>query len=184
MRPHAGAPGRAGTQDHSGDQMSATALQLEERHCPLCGPGTPRQVKFPPNFDSQDLSAKVFSARRMPDRRHFRLVECEKCGIIYSDPACDPSQLASLYEQSAVTYGSQEEQIYDSYAAVLDRALPSVRGRKSFVEVGGGRGFMLRWAAERGFAEQIEIEPSADAERKFQPPHPGARFIRGIFKKG
>lgn len=159
-------------------------LKLETRYCTLCGPEGEKAVKYPPNFNEDDLNAAIFSARRMPDRRHFRLVECKKCGIIYSDPACDPSQLAKLYLQGLVNYGSQEEQIYSSYATVLDRALPSLKKRGTFLEIGGGRGFMLRYGATNGFAEQIEIEPSADAEKKFEPSSKNSRFMRGIFTKG
>lgn len=159
-------------------------FQLQDRFCTLCGPSAGKKVKYKPNFSAADLNAAVFSARRAPDRKHFRLIECAECGIIYSDPACDPSQLPSLYEKSAVTYGSQEEEIYQSYAPVLDRALKLVRGRNSFIEIGGGTGFMLKYGAKHGFKTQTEIEPSADAERKFAPCSPQARFIRGVFKPG
>src|SRR5262249_9070721 len=118
------------------------------------------------------------------DRRHFRLVKCDECGIVFSDPACDTSTLAQLYQHSAVTYDAQEEEIYQSYAPVLARALPVVDRRGTFLEIGGGRGFMLRWGAEQACQQQIETEPSADAERKFSPPSKRARSIRGIFSRG
>jgi SAM-dependent methyltransferase len=164
--------------------MPNEPLRLEPRHCTLCGPSAGKKVKYPANFDENDFSVAVFSARRMPDRRHFQLVECEGCQMIYSDPACDPSRLASLYQQATVNYTKQEEQIYDSYAAVLDRVLPLAKNRGTFLEIGGGNGFMLRYGAKHGFARQIEIEPSADAEKKFDPPTPNASFIQGIFKPG
>lgn len=158
--------------------------ELQSRHCTLCGPSAGKKIKFPANFDPADLNATIFSARRAPDRRHFRLVECAGCGIIYSDPACDPSRLAFLYQQSSVNYGEQEEQIYESYAPVLDRGLKGLKSRKTFLEIGGGRGFMLKYGAEHGFDELIEIEPSADAEKKFVAPTRASRFIRGIFESG
>lgn len=168
----------------SGDAAIGILGGLEDRHCALCGAGAPKNVKYAASFRAEDLNARIFSARRMPDRRHFRLVECGNCGIIFSDPACDPSNLAALYQQSSVSYGSQERQIHDSYAPILDRALARTPNRSLFLEIGGGTGFMLRYGAEKGFREQIEIEPSADAERKFVPPGPGGRFIRGVFERG
>ncbi len=159
-------------------------MKLEARQCTLCGPKASKRVKYATRFSEQDLNAEIFAARRMPDRCHFQLVECEECGMIFSDPACDPSALSELYSEAAVNYGKQAEQIYDSYALVLDRALPRISKRGTFVEIGGGTGFMLKWGAENGFKEQIEIEPSADAEKKFEPASKGARFVRGIFKKG
>ena len=159
-------------------------IRLQERHCALCGPGAAKKELFAPSFDPADLNAEVFSARRTPDRRHFRLVECQVCGMVFSDPACDPSELASLYERGEVRYDSLEGQIYRSYAPVLDEAAQRSTGRGTFLEIGGGSGFMLRYGAQRGFASQIEIEPSADAERKFSPPSSSARFIRAPFKRG
>ncbi len=43
---------------------------------------------------------------------------------------------------------------------------------------------MLRYGAENGFGRQIEIEPSRDAETKFQPQSKNAEFKRGIFIRG
>jgi SAM-dependent methyltransferase len=141
-------------------------------------------VKYEANFSAHDFNDAVFSARRSPDRRHFRLVECGRCGMIYSDPATDPASVAGLYETSRVTYGDIEEQILASYAPILDLALPRLGHRGAFVEIGGARGFMLRYGAEQGFAEQIEIEPSSDAEKRFVAESPKARFIKGIFTRG
>lgn len=163
---------------------SAPGLKLEPRFCTLCGPEAGKKVKYAANFSEEDFSVKVFSARRAPDRKHFQLIECDRCQMIYSDPACDPSRLASLYHDATVNYDDQSEQIYESYAAVLDRALPLVKHRGTFLEIGGGHGFMLRYGAEHGFAKQIEIEPSRDAELKFKPVSANAQFIRGIFTKG
>lgn len=159
-------------------------LKLESRFCTLCGPDAGKKVKYPANFSEEDFSVKVFSARRSPDRKHFQLIECDRCQMIYSDPACDPSRLANLYHDATVNYDDQSEQIYESYAAVLDRALPLVKHRGTFLEIGGGHGFMLRYGANHGFAKQIEIEPSRDAELKFKPASPHAKFIRGIFTPG
>ena len=159
-------------------------ISLEPRHCTLCGAGAPKTEKYPATFTEEDLNAAVFSARRMPDGRHFRFAECGTCGLLFSDPACDPSTLEALYTKSAVTYDRQEEQIFASYAPVLDRALPRLLGRGTFLEIGGGRGFMLDWGVKAGFERQVEVEPSADAEKKFVAPGPNGKFIRGIFTKG
>ena len=87
----------------------------------------------------------------------------------------EEDSVAALYEKSAVTYARQEEQIYDSYAPILDRALDGLEHRKAFIEIGGGRGFMLRYGHEHGFASQIEVEPSADAEKGFVPASANAQ---------
>jgi SAM-dependent methyltransferase len=159
-------------------------LKLEARYCALCGPEAGKKVKYPARFSREDFNFKIFSARRMPDRRHFRLVECERCQMIYSDPACDPSSLATLYHDATVNYQNQQSQIYDSYAVVLDKVLPLAKGRGTFLEIGGGSGFMLRYGAERGFSRQIEVDPSEDALKKFAPCSPNARYVCEVFSPG
>ncbi len=152
------------------------AIRMEERWCALCGRSAGKKELYPANFSADDLRASVFSARRAPDRRHYRLVECARCGIIFSDPSA-AGQLDELYSQSVVTYGPQEQQIYDSYAPILERAAAGLTRRGSFVEIGGGSGFMLRYGVGAGFEEQVEVEPSTDAERRFVAPSPRARFV-------
>lgn len=159
-------------------------MELETRSCTLCGPEAAKHIKYRENFSLEDLNATIFSARRSPDKRHFRLVTCGSCGIIYSDPACAPQKLEALYQDSQVHYTSQEDDIYASYVPVLDHAARLSPNRGAFVEVGGGRGFMLRYGAEHGYAEQIEIEPSRDAQAKFEAPSPNARFVCDIFRSG
>jgi SAM-dependent methyltransferase len=159
-------------------------VRLEERACALCGPDAPTRVRYPATYSDEDFNARIFSARRTPDRRHFQLVECATCGMVFSNPAGDPAELTSLSEQATVDYAQQEDQIYDSYAPVLDQALPMLKKRGTFLEIGGGRGFMLRYGHEHGFAEQVEVEPSEDAEQKFEPVGGTSRFVRDIFKGG
>lgn len=84
----------------------------------------------------------------------------------------------------ALSYATQEQQILDAYTPVLNQAMPHLKRHGTFLEIGGGSGFMLQYAAERGFSEMIELEPSADAERRFTPPSAKARFIRGVFTRG
>ena len=96
--------------------------------------------------------------------------------MIYSDPACDPSRLASLYHDATVNYDQQQDEIYDSYAAVLDRALPLVGSRGTFLEIGGGTGFHapLRGRArihaadrDRAFCAMLssKFKPASDRTR-------------------
>jgi len=102
--------------------------------------------------------------------------------MVFSDPATDSSVLSELYGRSELTYGSQEEQIYQSYVPVLNRGLLKARSRNLFVEIGGGSGFLLKYGVENGFKSQIEIEPSAQAEERFSPVLGGnSKFVRSVF---
>ena len=156
---------------------------LETRHCTLCGREADKRLKYEATFTDHDFSGEIFSARRVPDRRHFRFVECDRCHMIYSDPAAAEPLLTSLYAESSVRYGEQEEEIYESYLPILDRAVARLPHRNAFVEIGGGNGFMLRYGQSKGFKTQMEIEPSAEAEARFRPDASSATFVRGMFTR-
>lgn len=158
-------------------------IQLEPRFCTLCGIDAGKSLKYPGRFELGDFNAEIFSARRSPDRRHFQIQECNQCGMLYSDPACSIENLSKLYEKSTVTYEETENHIYNSYVPVLNKALARTQLRKSFCEIGGGRGFMLSYGAQHNFSELIEVEPSTDAEARFLRPTPNSRFVRDLFTK-
>ena len=135
-------------------------MQLETRHCALCGPTAKKRVKFPPRFSQSELTADIFS-----------------------DPTLPENELSRIYSETRLNYDALESQIYDSYVPILDRAVGKLVQKRTFVEVGGGSGFMLRYGVERGFAVQTEIEPSRAAEARFCAPSLASRFLRRMFSR-
>jgi hypothetical protein len=79
------------------------ALELRKTRCAICGSAENARELYPANFDVQALNPEVFSARRLPDRIHYRLVTCNTCGLVRSDPIADPALLAQLYHDSTFT---------------------------------------------------------------------------------
>jgi SAM-dependent methyltransferase len=118
------------------------------------------------NFQPQDLNGEVFSARRLPDRLHYRMVRCERCGLLRSDPILSARELARLYESSKFTYETEAEFARMTYRSYLERALPLVRERDRLMEIGCGSGFFLREALQLGFKEVWGVEPSTEAVSK------------------
>ena len=53
------------------------------------------------------FTSERFSARRTPDRVHYRMVRCANCGLIRSDPVLEESELARLYAESRLTYAQE-----------------------------------------------------------------------------
>jgi len=143
--------------------------QLEPTRCALCATeGNSRQL-YPPRLSPESFTARTFSARRRPDRIHFRMVTCLRCGLIRSDPALPPHDLADLYRESTMDYGPEIPNIRRTYGEYLERAFGVGQSRESLLEIGCGNGFFLEEALARGFRRVRGIEPSADAIAKANP---------------
>lgn len=159
---------------------------LTPTSCPICGPGVAAAEVHRANFTLADLSPEVFSARRLPDRIHYRMVRCSSCGLLRSDPVLPAARLSSLYAESTFDYGREVDNLRRTYGRYLDRAQPA-GGRGALLEVGCGNGFFLATARELGYREVRGIEPSRAAAE--QAP-PGLRALitvdvmrEGIFAK-
>ncbi len=79
-------------------------LDLLSTSCAICKTEGNAVELYPANFDMRALNSAVFSARRLPDRIHYRLVKCSTCGLVRSDPVAPPAVLATLYQRSTFTY--------------------------------------------------------------------------------
>lgn len=135
------------------------------RICPLCS-SKEYGILFGSTFSSKNhLNAKVFSARRQPDRIHGTIVKCVKCGLVRTLETIDPDKLKSLYQKSSFTYQNLVNNLQRSYGRILqDASSHSVKG--TFLEIGCGNGFMLGEAKKIGFKKVIGIEPSIEAVKQ------------------
>jgi SAM-dependent methyltransferase len=154
-----------------------------ETACAICGPGVPAGELYPASFTAEDLNPAVFSARRLPDRVHYRMVRCDRCGLVRSDPVADAETLAALYRESSFDYGLEVENLkrtYGRYLAGLDR-LGARHG--SLLEIGCGNGFFLDVALKAGYTEVRGVEPSAAAVEQASPETRGA-IAQEMFRPG
>jgi SAM-dependent methyltransferase len=121
------------------------------------------------------------------EKRGFRLLECEACGLGYLSPAPLPEELAALYSSEYFQGGSEHG--YPSYLRDrelarrnFDQRLDWIEGLRApgrLLEVGAAYGFFLAAARRRGWdAMGVEIAPecAAEAERLC-----GARVVAGEF---
>src|SRR5438093_1306535 len=97
------------------------AVDLRTTRCAICGTEGNATELYPANFDPQALNPAVFSARRLPDRIHYRMVKCNVCGLVRSDPMADASLLEQLYHQSTFTYGDEVADLQRTYGRYLTR---------------------------------------------------------------
>jgi len=141
--------------------------------CAICGTSKNSTELYPANFSLQDFNPEIFSARRIPDKIHYRIVRCQSCGLVRSDPMIDQETLAELYTKSNQTYDDEVPNLMESYARYLDRTIRCLNGagftglrKGSLLEIGCGSGFFLEKALEYGFDQVMGIEPSQQAVEK------------------
>ena len=70
---------------------------LTYNNCPICNTRYQYSVIYKKNFNLSDFNQKVFSARRLPDKIHYQIVKCKKCGLVRSNPVVNTSMLNQLY---------------------------------------------------------------------------------------
>ncbi|HWS72577.1 MAG TPA: class I SAM-dependent methyltransferase, partial [Thermoanaerobaculia bacterium] len=140
---------------------------------------------YPATFDAEAFSAQVFSARRLPDRIHYRVVRCTRCGLVRSDPVASGDALATLYERSTFDYAAEVPTLQRTYRRYFRKARALASQLQSVLEVGAGNGFFLEVARAEGVEVVKGVEPSIAAiaaARADIQPHLVADILReGIF---
>lgn len=139
---------------------------LQQTRCAICGTDDNAAELWPATFDPRAFNARVFSARRLPDRVHYRIVRCNTCGLVRSDPVADEVLLADLYKVSTFEYGEEVAAIQATYARVLGWLEARSQQCDALLEIGCGNGFFLQEALRQGWREARGVEPSADAVAK------------------
>jgi SAM-dependent methyltransferase len=151
--------------------------------CAICERGGNATERWPATFDPEAFNARVFSARRLPDRVHYRMVACNTCGLVRSDPVASEELLASLYASSSFDYGHEVESIQATYGRALDWLEARTPQRRALLEIGCGNGFFLEQARRQGWEEVRGVEPSADAVAKAPPELDGA-IVQDVMRSG
>src|SRR5665647_326619 len=138
--------------------------ELHATPCAICGTLGAASEVYRANFDFEAFSPEVFSARRIPDGIHYRIVRCNTCGLLRSDPVAGADTLARLYALSTFTYDDEVAHLRTTYGRYLSEALEHLDGpRGRLLEIGCGNGFFLEEALNMGFSEVRGVEPSTEA---------------------
>jgi SAM-dependent methyltransferase len=153
----------------SGAGQTVSQLLLHPTRCAVCRTEGNASELYPANFDFSDFNRNIFSARRLPDRIHYRMVKCNACGLVRSDPVADDATLGELYRQSTFEYGTEVTNLRGTYGRYLGRLVALGGGKGSLLEIGCGNGFFLEEAQARGYADVRGVEPSAEAVAKASP---------------
>lgn len=144
-------------------------VALHPTRCAICDTLENSSQILPANLDFKAFTPEVFSARRPPDRIHYRLVRCKSCGLIRSDPIGEPAAIENLYSRSAFTYAEETSNLASTYGRYLRMLGRYGVKREALLEIGCGNGFFLEEALRQGYAEVRGVEPSEDAVSRAAP---------------
>jgi SAM-dependent methyltransferase len=138
-------------------------VELQPTRCAICGTEGNATEIYPARFSGSDFTAAIFSARRAPDRIHYRVVRCNRCGLVRSDPVADEQALSHLYGGSDFDYEPETANLRRSYGRALHKLERLGVSKGSLLEIGAGNGFFLEEALRQGYAEVSGVEPSRKA---------------------
>lgn len=142
---------------------------LNSSRCAICQTENNVTELYPANLDSEAFNPVVFSARRQPDRLHYRIVRCNVCGLVRSDPIAASETLQDLYTHSTFDYGEELIGLKKTYGWYLKTLERYGAKKDSLLEIGAGNGFFLGVAIQQGYTSVRGIEPSADAIERADP---------------
>lgn len=149
--------------------------------CPICGTFNNYQILYPQNYRDRDFTVEVFSARRLPDKIHYQLVSCLRCGLVRSTPVISNDELNHLYQDSKLTYDREVNNLTETYVSALKIILNKLEKKAVILEIGCGNGFVLQALEKKGYKNVFGVEPSKDAVEKSGKLK--SRIVQSFFKK-
>lgn len=138
-------------------------MKLIYIECPICSSKDDYKVIIKENFKFKDLNINTFSARRLLDRLHYRIVKCNKCQLVRSNPVISSDIITELYKNSILTYQEEINNLIKTYFNYLKPVLEKLSFNHNILEIGCGNGFMLDFLFGLGYKNAFGVEPSNDA---------------------
>jgi SAM-dependent methyltransferase len=152
-------------------------LDFMPRACPLCG-GDDATVLVEATLDESRLTASAFASRKVPEYMHSRMVECNKCGMLYANPVLLQESLAEAYKDASFDSGVESRLAAITYRAILEPHLAALPSRNSALDIGAGDGAFLEELLALGFQNVTGVEPSEAPIAAAKPS------VRGYLKCG
>jgi len=157
-------------------------IEYVAKPCLFCPGDACFDELYPRNFRDQDLNPAIFSARRVTEHFHYRMVRCRETGLVFSREVLPDAELEKLYAESRVTFNAYADLIRRDYWKPF-APFSAREERGAALEIGCSTGFFLEELLDQGYREVYGCEPSAEARRLASPRVAGA--IRGgLFSDG
>jgi len=130
--------------------------------CALCGKKQQVKTLYPATFKERNISKNVFSARRLPDRIHYRILKCVRCGLVFSSPILPLKKQASFYKESLCNYKDQIPYLIKTYLNIIKKIKNDLPENPKVLEIGCGNGFFLKALIDFGLTRNVfGVEPSS-----------------------
>lgn len=131
--------------------------------CALCGQKQQVKTLYPATFKEKEISGKMYSARRLPDKIHYRILKCERCSLVFSSPIFSAEKLSKFYRESSCSYKDQIPYLIKTYFKIIKKLKENLPKNPKVLEVGCGNGFFLKALVDSGFTKNVfGIEPSKE----------------------
>lgn len=129
--------------------------------CALCEKKQQVKTLYPSTFKEREISTTIYSARRLPDKMHYKILKCERCGLIFSSPILPPEKLSMLYGESECNYNDQIPYLIKTYFKAVKKLKGNLPKNPKVLEVGCGNGFFIKAIRDFGFTKNaFGVEPS------------------------
>lgn len=132
------------------------------KHCLFCSDDSCLRDLYPQTFSEADINADLFSARRVTEHFHYKMVRCVTTGLVFSREVLPDEILKKLYADSKVTFNTYAEIIKNDYWLPLENFL-NILHKGIALDVGCSNGFFMEKLLEKGFKEVYGCEPSTEA---------------------
>lgn len=140
---------------------------MKSIQCALCGKDQKIRVLYNSTLITKNINHRAFSARRIPDRLHYRLVKCLNCGLIFSNPIFNQKKINSLYFQSDFNYNQEAGYLKKTYFSYFnENILNSISKNIKVLEIGCGNGFFLEELKDNGIKNVYGVEPGSASVKK------------------
>lgn len=119
----------------------------------------------------------------MPDRIHYQILKCQRCGLVFSSPILPESSIAKFYRESLCdNYNEEIPYLIKTYLRLVEKFDKVIPKNPKVLEVGCGNGFFLNALMQRGIKDVYGVEPSSNMVSLAQS-NLRRRIIIDIFRK-
>ena len=147
-------------------------VELKKTKCAICNTFDNSRILHAENLPQTGISSSEYAPRRNRDYAHYKIVKCNTCNLVRSDPMTDSKIIDNLYKQSDCTYSvkKENEPLTKTYGRYLEEIVNCYNVTKnSFLDIGCSNGFMMEKAEDIGFSFVRGVEPSLDAINQASP---------------
>lgn len=150
--------------------------------CAICKTNENAELLYKETVDLQAVDQASFSARRTPDKLHFRFSKCVKCGLIFSNPILSSQKIERFYRESDFNYKKESDYLKKTYYSYFKKFVKPENKKIKILEIGCGNGFFLEELFDNGFKNIHGIEPGVRSVSKAKP-HIKDKIVVDVLKK-